>query len=154
MILSKQTIRRLLKSSIIPFFERTVHRGMTFGLGPASYDIRIAQDKFMWPWRFTLASSQEYIRIPNNIFVEIKDKSTWIRRGLHVHNTVADPGFFSHLTLELKNQKFSFFFIRAGDPICQLVFSFLDEETEAPYTGKYQDQGLNPVKAIFEKDYA
>ena len=40
-VLSGQTIRRM--GVFTPFFERTVHNGMTYGLGPAGYDVRIDQ---------------------------------------------------------------------------------------------------------------
>ena len=41
MILPAQTIRRI--KPVSPFCERTRYNGMTFGLGPAGYDVRIAE---------------------------------------------------------------------------------------------------------------
>jgi hypothetical protein len=38
-----------------------------------------------------------------------------------------------------------------GCPIAQIIFHILDEPTEAPYEGKYQDQRSGPVPAIFER---
>ena len=41
MILPAQAIRKI--KPVSPFCERTCHNGMTFGLGPAGYDVRIAE---------------------------------------------------------------------------------------------------------------
>ena len=38
----------------------------------------------------------------------------------------------------------------AGDPICQVAFHWLDEATDRPYRGKYQNQAAKPTPAIFE----
>lgn len=55
MIASAQTIRRL--KPVQPFHEREVFGGMTYGLGPAGYDIRIAESVDILPGRMVLASS-------------------------------------------------------------------------------------------------
>ena len=55
MILPAQIIRHI--KPITPFFERTKSNGMTFGLGPAGYDIRIAEDIELNSGDFKLGSS-------------------------------------------------------------------------------------------------
>jgi dCTP deaminase len=42
--------------------------------------------------------------------------------------------------------------ISAGDPIGQMIFHVLDEPTEQPYSGKYQDQPQCPIGPIDEKE--
>jgi deoxycytidine triphosphate deaminase len=37
--------------------------------------------------------------------------------------------------------------IRKGDPIAQILFVRMSQETERPYTGKYQNQERGPQKA-------
>ena len=145
-VLSAQSIR---KAKIIsPFHERTVHNGMSYGLGPASYDVRIAQDIVLERRSFAIASTIERFNMPDDIIGEVFDKSTWARRGLSAFNTFIDPGWRGYLTLELVNNGHVTIMLRAGDPIVQVKFSWLDDYTTDPYIGKYQDQPDKPVEAI------
>lgn len=146
-VLSAQTIR--WQRIITPFNERTVHRGMTYGLSSAGYDIRSAQSAVLAPGGFELISSVEHFKMPNNIVGEVKDKSSWARRGLFVHNTVIEPGWWGYLTLELSAHKL--IDVREGDPIAQVIFYYLDHDTEHPYQGKYQNQDARPVEAKEEE---
>ena len=150
MILSAQSIRRRsvgLQSMIRPFSERTIHLGLSYGLGPAGYDLRIAETLVLEPGEFRLASTVETLSIPNDIQGELKDKSTWARKGLTVQNTVFDPGFDGYATIEPANHSSSRIEIAAGTAIAQMIFEMLDEPTEAPYSGKYQRQQSGPQPA-------
>ena len=149
MILSGETIRKL--GIVRPCSERTVLHGLSYGVGPASYDFRIAEVVDLAPGEFMLGSAIEEIRMPLNVCAEIKDKSTLARLGLSLFNTWTDPGFYGNLTLELSNRGPDRIRLPAGAPIGQLVFKF----TDAPcvgYSGKYQGQGAAPVAAIFEQE--
>lgn len=148
MIASSQTLRKL--KPVSPFFERGVYHGLSYGLGPAGYDIRIAQDVNVTPNLCVLASTIEYFCMPDNLLGVVHDKSTWARRGLCVQNTVIEPGWRGFLTLELTNHSASEISLIEGIPIAQVVFHLLDEPTDIPYEGKYQDQPSKPVKAIEE----
>ena len=151
MILSAQTIRKY--GIITPFHERSICEGMSFGLSSCGYDVRIAQEIHLNPSayvRFRLASTIEHFVMPNNIVGRVHDKSTWARMGLAVQNTIIESGWRGHLTLELSLNGIEPLLIKAGSPIAQIVFEFLDEPTEQPYSGKYQDQIAEPVKAKFE----
>lgn len=53
-IASAQTLRNLV-DFITPFCERTKAFGMTYGLGPAGYDVRIAEDMTLGPSADTIA---------------------------------------------------------------------------------------------------
>lgn len=153
MILSAQTIRRL--NIFNPFHERTVFEGLSYGLGPASYDVRIAEDVTLRPGEFCLASTIEHFHMPYHVAGSVKDKSTWARRGLAVQNTFIDPGWSGFLTLELNNlhpwphgagihavkeTQNRTIHLKCGMPIAQIVLEFLDFSTEQPYAGKYQNQ--------------
>lgn len=145
MIASAQTLRRL--QPITPFHERTAHNGMTFGLGPAGYDVRIAESITLLPGEFCLASTVERFSIPDNYLAMVADKSTWARRGIAVQHTVIEPGWRGFLTLELTNHSADAIIIVAGDPIAQIVFHQLDAPTDSPYSGRYQDQESGPQPA-------
>ena len=142
MILSAQSIR---KARIIePFYERTVVAGMSFGLGPNGYDVRIAQPILIGPGRTRLASIVEHITMPNDVMARVVDKSTWARRFLSVFNTTIDAGWRGILTLELINHGPELISIDRGAPIAKLIFERLDEPTEIAYNGAYQNQAPGP----------
>jgi len=156
MILTAQTIRQLAidvdghRPMIKPFYERTVVNGMTFGLGPAGYDVRIAQHVVLPPHGFVRASVIEHIALPHNIMGWIADKSSWARKGVCVQNSKAEPGWRGHLTLEITNHSGEQIEIAQGSPMAHVVFVWLDHPTMEPYDGKYQDQPAMPVPAIHE----
>ena len=156
MILPAQRIRFLCSGAfgqrpmLHPFHERTVVNGMTFGLGPAGYDVRIKQSLTLECGDFVLASTVERFAMPNDVLAKVADKSTWARRGLAVQNTIIEPGWNGWLTLELTNHGKSPIKIEAGSPIAQIIFHQLLEPTETPYRGKYDHQADNPVEAIME----
>jgi dCTP deaminase len=152
---------------ITPFSERTIIRGMSYGLSSSGYDIRVEfaqgvrqlalasprSSKLTWPVSFALAATIEHFKMPDNVLGIVHDKSTWARVGIAVQNTVIEPGWRGHLTLELTNHGDSDITICEGDPIAQVVFHWLDMPTEHPYpdTGKYQDQGRGPQQARLEE---
>lgn len=144
-VLSGQSIGRL--GIITPHVSRTRSGGMTYGVGPAGYDVRIAEDHELWTQDFVLASIIEHIVMPTYVIGIVHDKSTWARRGLTVQNTVIEPGWRGFLTLELTNHGVEKIRISAGTPIAQIVFHRLDEPAANPYEGKYQDQEAGPQPA-------
>jgi dCTP deaminase len=170
-----QTIKELCIENklVTPWFDKTKHLGLTFGLSECGYDIRIDQDIVLYPVSlktlilralgfkrpsFIIASSIETFNLPNDIKFELKDKSTLARLGLTVQNTIAEPGWDSSrskdhkntLTLELINHSERIIRIKHGTPIGQAVFDRLEAPTERSYKGKYQSQPQEPVSAIFE----
>jgi dCTP deaminase len=121
--------------------------GVSYGMAEAGYDLRIKQAITLHPFRrFVLASSIERFDMPDNLLAIVHDKSTWARRGLSVFNTVIEPGWEGHLTLELVYHRWRPLFIPAGAGIAQVIFHELHER--AQYFGKYQNQRDEPVKAI------
>jgi dCTP deaminase len=153
MILSAQTIRKFGEQGllVVPFSERTVVRGKSYGLSAAGYDVRVEFGRgdaiVIPPQGFVLAATVERFAMPYSVVGIVHDKSSWARRGLTVQNTVIEPGWRGHLTLELTNHSDSDITLCAGDPIAQIVFHWLDEPTMQPYVGKYQDQARGPQEA-------
>lgn len=148
-VLSAQTIRKL--GIFTPFNDRTVHNGMTYGLSSAGYDVRIAEELHLTADDCALASTIEHFEMPDDCIAYVKDKSTWARRFLLVQNTVIEPGWKGHLTLEITFDGMGYVHIPAGSPIAQIVFHKLDEPTEHPYSGKYQNQKQGAQPAILEE---
>lgn len=112
----------------------------------------MAQSYLMKPGDFLLASSLERFVLPPYLSAELKDKSTLARRGIAVQNTILEPGWEGYLTIEISNHGTERVLLRVGQPIGQLVFQKLDETTEQPYIGKYQDQPDKPVHAILQDE--
>lgn len=134
---------------IAPFVERQQHErsGTSFGLSACGYDVRVAQKRVIGPGEFVLASTVERFVMPRDVMAQVADKSTWARRGLAVQNTIIEPGWEGWLTLEITNHGGSMITLWEGTPIAQIVFMRLEEPTEQPYEGKYQDQENMPVEA-------
>lgn len=123
--------------------------GVSYGLSEAGYDIRIKQAVTLHPLRrFALASTVECFAMPDDLVAVVHDKSTWIRRGLLVGNSVAEPGWCGWLTLELFYFGWRPLHIPAGAGIAQVLFH--DLSSPARYAGKYQNQADMPVPAILE----
>lgn len=148
------------KGLVWPSSERTVVRGKSFGLSHCGYDIRISvpdgghtvgghKAYTLNPGDFLLASSMERIKMPNDLVAIVHDKSSWARMGLALQNTVLEPGWEGWITLEITAHRKPVT-IFDGDPIAQLMFHRLEEPTEKPYTGKYQNQLDGAVEAINE----
>ena len=152
-VIPAQFIRRLCTERstpmIQPFHERQKAGGMTFGLSPAGYDVRIAETVTLQPGQFILASTLEAFHMPDNVIGFVHDKSTWARMGIAVQNTVIEPGWRGKsLTLEISNHGSAPAEILKGTPIAQIVFHRLEEQTMQPYNGRYQDQAAGPQGAL------
>ena len=136
---------------IDPFVERGVVNGRSFGLSACSYDCRIADGLTIPVGQSRLASTLERFCLPDNICGSVLDKSTWARVFLTAFNTHLDPGWEGYLTVELANLGTEVVEFAPGDPLIQVKFEWLDEPTDLPYKGKYQDQEPGPQSARFEK---
>jgi dCTP deaminase len=157
-MLSAQSIRERTKDPdparvlvIEPFRLKGQVNGRSYGLASASYDVCLRETIVLWPFWGRLASIMEYLAIPHDLSAEVKDKSSNARIFVLVQNTFIDPGWRGYLTVELTRFLPWPIVLRAGTPIAQIVFHQLDEATDHPYSGKYQEQSPGPKKAIFEK---
>lgn len=146
-ILSAQSI--MMRHLLHPMHPRTECAGLTYGLGPAGYDVRLDGFIHLPAGGFSLASTMEEFFMPYDVLGVVHDKSTWARRGVTVQNTVIEPGWHGFLTLELVNHSAAYLNLHAGTPIAQVVFHLLDEPTNSPYPGdgKYQNQERGPQVA-------
>lgn len=162
MILSDKTIKRMLDSGELgldPLDESQIE--------PASIDLRLGNtfltpkatsgiysmseapdyeevtaDEFIIPTHgFVLATTQEFIRLPDNLTAFVEGRSSVGRLGLFIQNAGwVDPGFEGQITLELYNANAAPMRIEAGRRICQLVIAKADDVVANPYRGKYQGQ--------------
>jgi len=103
------------------------------------------------PHSFLLATTQEYIKMPDDLTAFVEGRSSIGRMGLFIQNAGwVDPGFEGRITLELYNASSLPIKLQAGKRICQLVFAKMDEKAENPYRGKYQGQGKTTGSKVFK----
>ena len=177
MILSDKTIKRLLeKKELIcePITENSIQ--------PASIDCRlgkefltidskktkklsldskikynkISTDTFVIPpHSFVLATTMEYIELPDNISAFVEGRSSIGRLGLFIQNAGwIDSGFKGKITLELYNANSVPIELQAGRRICQFVFAWNDYPSDVPYgspgkKSKYQGQMSTVGSRVF-----
>jgi dCTP deaminase len=165
MILSDKTIRSLLttgKLGIAPLEDAQIQSasvdirlGNSFsviaepkrGESCVSLDFKTEYQKItdnffrLYPGRFVLATTMEYIRMPDDLTAFVEGRSSIGRLGLFIQNAGwVDPGFEGEITLELYNASNRSIKLESGRRIGQLVFAQMDCPAEKPYSGKYQGQ--------------
>lgn len=100
-----------------------------------------AETYLLLPGQFVLATTMEYIALPDDLTAFVEGRSSLGRMGLFIQNAGwVDPGFEGEITLELFNANRCAIELRAGRRIGQLVFSEMDGPAHNPYRGKYQGQ--------------
>ena len=93
------------------------------------------------PQSFLLATTMEYVKVPDDVTAFVEGRSSIGRMGLFIQNAGwVDPGFEGRITLELYNANSLPIQLKAGRRVCQLVFCKMDQKALAPYRGKYQGQ--------------
>lgn len=108
------------------------------------------------PGQFVLATTREYVSLPNNLTAFVEGRSSWGRLGLFIQNAGwVDPGFEGEITLELFNANKCAIELTEGLRIGQLVFAKMERDAINPYNGKYQGQRTatgSKVYMDFRKD--
>ncbi|MGX5633705.1 dCTP deaminase [Bacillus thuringiensis] len=163
MILSDKTIVKMLNDDLLEISPLTNEQ-----IQPASVDLRLgshylkirehqvgfmsldqeieyeafeSEEVIIPPHSFLLATTMEYVRLPDNLTAFVEGRSSIGRMGLFIQNAGwVDPGFEGQITLELYNANRLPIKLIKGWRICQLVFAEMDQVAENPYRGKYQGQ--------------
>ncbi len=176
MILSDKTLLRMLEEKTLTV--EPLERGQ---VQPASIDIRLgntfcvvedsptgileldkeiryktitADTYILLPNQFVLATTMEYLRLPDTLTAFVEGRSSLGRLGLFIQNAGwVDPGFEGEITLELYNANRCAIALRAGRRVGQLVFARTDDQVLRPYAGKYQRQtGAIGSKVFLDED--
>lgn len=174
MILSDKTILKMLAEntlSISPLEEGQIQ--------PASVDIRLgntfsivedsasgiltldreihykkiqADTYLLLPGQFVLATTMEYIVLPDNLTAFVEGRSSLGRLGLFIQNAGVDPGFRGEITLELFNANRCAIELRTGRRVGQLVSWSLPDWLLLrfiPTTGNIRDRLERPAQKCF-----
>ncbi len=174
MILSDRSIKELIRKGrlvIEPYVEENVQASsvdLTLGGELLFYrseciDLKshhvpverltIPEEGFLIPPKaFLLATTEEYIKLPEDITAFVEGRSSLGRLGLFIENAGwVDAGFEGQITLELYNANNCPIRIYKGVRICQIVLARLDGKAEKPYRGKYQGQrGATPSRVYMD----
>lgn len=119
------------------------------------YDEHESDSIIIPPHSFILATTREYIKLPNDLTAFVEGRSSIGRIGLFIQNAGwVDPGFEGRITLELYNASSVPIKLDAGRRICQLVFCKMDRAAAVPYNGKYQGQDKSVGSRVMQDSEA
>ena len=100
-----------------------------------------------------LASTEEYIRVPDDMAAYVEGRSSIGRLGLQIQNAgFIDAGFHGKITLELENQSQFPIELKVGTRICQIIYVKMSSTAETPYRGKYNGQS-NATPSRLHQDH-
>lgn len=96
--------------------------------------IKANEPFILHPNDFILASTKEYVKVPDDMILKMEGKSTLARMGILVHTAgFVDPGFEGTLTLEISNQSNLPVALYIDMYICQIAVEYLSSPVEIPY---------------------
>ncbi len=101
--------------------------------------IPIGRNIVIHPHQFLLATTLEYIRLPQDLMCYVVGRSTWGRLGLIIATAIGvHPGFSGTLTLELRNLGETPLRLFPGQTIAQLFFHGVEtDENSRQSTSQY-----------------
>lgn len=136
------------------FLKLDENRNSIMTLTDPAVFIEITADEIIIPPNsFLLATTMEYIKLPDDLTAFVEGRSSIGRMGLFIQNAGwVDPGFEGEITLELYNANRLPIKLEAGRRICQLVFAQMDLAAARPYRGKYQGQRNAVGSRVFLDD--
>lgn len=144
MIINGETLLGLAPiENMLSTKETHIDTDTSWGLSNNGYDIRLKQTIRLAPKEFCLGSSIERFQMPNSLLGVVHDKSSNIRKGISVFNSVIDSGWEGYLTLELYNHSENHLLLPSGMGIAHILFHQVLHPIK--YTGAYQSQPDRPV---------
>ena len=111
------------------------------------------------PNEFALATTAEYVKVPDDLVARVEGRSSMGRLGVTMHVTAGfiDPGFEGKITLEISNIGAMPVALYPGQRVCQIVFETMTTPSELPYghpnrNSKYMGQ-TRPESSRIKSDY-
>ncbi|MDR0912896.1 MAG: dCTP deaminase [Methanobrevibacter sp.] len=111
------------------------------------------------PGEFALATTYEFVEIPDDLVARVEGRSSMGRLGITMHVTAGyiDPGFKGKITLEISNIGKMPVALYPGQRVCQIVFETMTSPSQKPYghpdrKSKYMNQ-KHPVSSRIKLDY-
>ncbi|MBR1611446.1 MAG: dCTP deaminase [Methanobrevibacter sp.] len=114
---------------------------------------------FIHPYDFALATTLEYVKLPDDLVARVEGRSSMGSLGVTMHVTAGfiDPGFEGKITLEISNIGAMPVALYPGQRVCQIVFETMTTPSEIPYghpsrNSKYMGQ-TRPESSRVKQDY-
>lgn len=160
MILSGKSIKKLIKErklKVNPYDENSIgsvaidlHLGDT-ALNPDNGKEVNLQDFHLSSDEFYLASTREFIELPNNIVARIVARSSVARLGVLVtfDADILPPNYAGKPILTLKNLSRKPVLLKSGLAVAQIIFEEVDQEIEG-YKSKYDHKKIEESKLCEE----
>ncbi|MDR3063194.1 MAG: dCTP deaminase, partial [Methanobrevibacter sp.] len=111
------------------------------------------------PGEFALATTYEFVEIPDDLVARVEGRSSMGRLGITMHVTAGyiDPGFKGRITLEISNIGKMPVALYPGQRVCQIVFETMTTPSQKPYghpdrDSKYMGQ-KHPESSRIKQDY-
>lgn len=111
------------------------------------------------PNEFALATTNEYVKVPDDLVARVEGRSSMGRLGVTMHVTAGfiDSGFEGKITLEISNIGAMPVALYPGQRVCQIVFETMTTPSEIPYghpsrNSKYMGQ-VKPESSRIKQDY-
>lgn len=111
------------------------------------------------PHSVILATTKEYVKIPDDLIARVEGRSSIGRLGLTMHITAGyiDSGFEGKITLEIANLTSNAIKLYPNQRVCQIVFETMTTPSEIPYghpsrDSKYMGQ-MKPECSKIDEDY-
>ena len=124
-----------------------------------SFIIEKGEPFIIHPGEFTLATTYERIKLPDDIVARVEGRSSMGRLGVTMHVTAGfiDSGFDGRITLEISNIGKMPVALYPGQRVCQIVFETMTTPSLKPYghedrDSKYMGQ-TSPESSKIKLDY-
>ena len=116
-------------------------------------NLKVGDPFILEPGAFAIATTQEVLKLPNDIIGRLEGKSSLARLGILVHSTAArfDPGWNGAPVLELGNLGPKPAILYCGMPICAFTFEKLGAPVKMPYAGSRSDRYSGSKKPLPSK---
>lgn len=111
----------------------------------------VGESFILYNSQIALASSLEYVKLPNDIYLELNLKSSYLRLGI-VLSSIVQPGYCGCLSLELTNTNRTPINLVVGAPLVQARFFRLNTESEYFRRARKYYCQVRPILPSFHKD--
>jgi dCTP deaminase len=106
-----------------------------------------AEEVVIPPRNFVLLTTEEYVKMPEDVVGLANLRSTLARYGLVIPPTAVDAGFEGNITIEVVNMSPNTIVLKRGMRFLHLIL--VRAEGLAKYAGAYQGQrGVTPPKGL------
>lgn len=144
---------RIGREYAIYAYEGAAIRPCELASGEAKKAFRVVKDAdeiVIPPRNFVLLTTEEYVKMPDDVAGLANLRSTLARYGLVIPPTVVDAGFEGNITIEVVNESPNTIVLRPGLRFLHLIL--IRAEGASRYSGRYQGQrGVTPPKGLKEE---